>query len=156
MKRILIVATIVGFCALVTSLSLAQTDPLVGTWKLNLDQSKYTSPAPRSEIVTYDADRDGLTYTVKRVDAAGANATLLGRLATDGKDHPATGTADWDSAMTHRVNRLTTETIRKRSGTQVQSVTRAVSADGKRLTLTTKGIDAAGHMVNDVQVYDRQ
>jgi hypothetical protein len=156
MKLRLIVLAAVVTCAFTASAGFAQSDPLVGTWKLNLAQSKYTSPAPRSEMVTYEADADGLKYTVKRVDTAGANVTLGGRLATDGKDHPATGTPDWDSAMTRRVNQRTTETIRKRAGTQVQTVMRAVSADGRRLTLTTKGTDAAGHAVNDVQVYDRQ
>ena len=149
---------LISLCiCLIGSIAFAQIDPLVGTWKLNTTASKYSpGPGPRSEVVTYKSAGQGVTYTVARVNGAGANVSLQGTLMYDGKDYAATGSPDWDTAMTHRVNTTTTETIRKKTGKQVQTVTRAVSADGKKLTLTTKGTDAQGHTINDVQVYDRQ
>jgi uncharacterized protein YcnI len=153
-RRTLLLSLLV---CLIGSIAFAQTDPLVGTWKLNAAASKYSpGPGPRSEVVTYQPAGQGVKYDVTRVDAAGANVALQGTLMYDGKDYPATGSPDWDAAMTHRVNTTTTETVRKRAGKHVQTVTRAISADGKKLTLTTKGTDARGRTINDVQVYDRQ
>ena len=44
----------------------------------------------------------------------------------------------------------------KKAGKVVSTVTTAVSADGKALTITTKGTDMQGRPVNNVAVYDRQ
>jgi hypothetical protein len=38
----------------------------------------------------------------------------------------------------------------------VQTVTIAVSADGKSRTVTTKGVDEKGQQINNVAVYDKQ
>lgn len=154
MKRTLIAA---AFAIVAAAAAVAQTDPLVGTWILNPAKSTYSpGPAPRSEVVTYESVGQGVTYVVERVDAQGKAFTLRGTLMYDGRDYPATGSADWDAAMSRRVDASTTETTRKRSGKSVQVTTRVVSADGKTLTLTTKGTDARGRSIDDVQVYDRR
>lgn len=135
----------------------AQADPLVGTWTLNLTKSTYSSgPAPRSEIVTYEAAGQGVSFLVERVDAAGEAITLRGTLMYDGKDHPFPGTPDWDAETTRRIDALTTETTRKKAGKAVGVRTRVVSADGKTLTLTTRSTDAQGRAIKEVQVYDRK
>lgn len=136
---------------------MAQGDPLIGTWTLNLAKSQYApGPAPRSEVVTYESAGQGVKYRVTRTDPEGKPVTLQGSLMYDGKDYPATGTADFDTVMTRRVNASTTETTRKKSGKSVQVVSRVLSTDGRTLTLTTKGTDAEGRTINDVQVYDRR
>lgn len=43
-----------------------------------------------------------------------------------------------------------------KSGKTVGSGTSVVSADGKTLTLTSKGTDARGQTVSSVAVYDKQ
>jgi hypothetical protein len=53
------------------------------------------------------------------------------------------------------VNTNTVETTIKRAGNAVVTNTRTVSADGKTLTVITKGTNAQGQTVNDVQVFER-
>src|SRR5215207_10534384 len=55
----------------------AARDPVVGTWRLNLQRSKYyPGPAPQSEIRTYAADGEFLKCTIQRVDAKGRAETI--------------------------------------------------------------------------------
>ncbi|HYT88202.1 MAG TPA: hypothetical protein VEL76_05745 [Gemmataceae bacterium] len=43
----------------------------------------------------------------------------------------------------------------KKAGKVVQTTTRVVSKDGETLTLTVKGTNAEGRVVNDVLVFDK-
>ena len=48
------------------------SDPRSGTWKLNLEKSKYDpGPAPQSNTTTIEASSDGETATTKGVNSAG-------------------------------------------------------------------------------------
>ena len=148
------------FVAGFVALGMAQGDPLIGTWKLNLAKSTYTpGPRPGSETVTYQAAGQGLQgfkYTVTQTDAAGKPTLLEGSLIYDGKDYPAKGTPDYDTVATRRIDANTGETDRKKSGKVVQTVVRVLSKDGKTLTLTTKGVNAKGEAIGSVAVYERQ
>ena len=154
----LVATVVIGLSiAHATAAQARQSDPLTGTWALNLAKSKYSpGPAPKSEVVTYEAAATGVKYSVARVDSTGKSSTLQGSLMYDGKDYPSTGTADYDTVSTRRVNATTTESTRKKAGKTVQTVSRVLSADGKTMTLTVKGSDAQGRSINDVAVYDRR
>src|SRR5436189_301523 len=87
---------------------------LVGTWKLNLAKSKYSpGPAPSSETVTYESAGQGLKYSVTQAFAGGKPIHLEGTLIYDGKDYAATGTDDYDTVATKRVDAFLGETARK-------------------------------------------
>jgi hypothetical protein len=135
----------------------AQASQLAGTWKMNLAKTKYTpGPTPQSETVTYESSGQGVAYTVKGVDTYGEPTTSRGTIVYDGKDYPVTGSPDYDTVATKRVDDFTGETTRRKAGKVVQTVTRVVSKDGKTLTLTTKGVNADGKTINNVAVYDKQ
>lgn len=135
----------------------AQHDSLIGSWKLNLEKSKYSpGPPPASETVTYQSAGQGVKYSVTQVDAEGKSTHLEGSLIYDGKDYPAGGTQDYDTVATRRIDRYTGETARKKNGKVVQTVIRTISRDAKTLTLTTKGVDVRGESINNVAVYDRK
>jgi hypothetical protein len=55
-----------------------------------------------------------------------------------------------------RINATTVERTDKKGGKVVQTITRVMSADGKALTITTKGTNAQGQAVNNVAVYEKQ
>ena len=156
-RRVAYLLVVVGL-ALASSVEMAaQRDALAGTWKLNPAKSTYSpGPAPRSETVTYEAAGAGVKYSVTQIDDAGTTTRLEGSLMYDGKEYPATGTADYDTVATRRINANTGETVRTKSGKIVQTVTRVLSADGKTLTLTTKGVNAKGESISSVAVYERQ
>jgi hypothetical protein len=46
-------------------------DPLVGTWKLNVEKSASTNPLQKSQTNTYAGDGQNFTLTVDSVDAKG-------------------------------------------------------------------------------------
>src|SRR5207249_3960316 len=117
----------------------AQASQLEGTWRMNIEKTKYTpGPAPQDEVVTYTVSGQGVSYLVRSVDNHGEPTTQRGSIVYDGKDYPVTGSADYDTVASTRVDDFTGETARKLGGKVVQTVTRVVSKDGKTLTLTTK------------------
>ena len=64
------------------------------------------------------------------------------------------GTPDYD-AIALKKTASGTEGSRKKAGKVVQTYTRVVSSDGKTMTVTSTGTNAAGK-VDNVQVYDKQ
>jgi len=62
MKRIVVLASAVVLSLVAAGVLLAQENPLVGTWKLNVAKSKFggSAKAPQSETTTVVAQGDGL------------------------------------------------------------------------------------------------
>src|SRR5215831_7029019 len=74
----------------------------------------------------------------------------------DGKDHPATGIANADSVSIRRIDANTVETLQKKDGKVVMTITSTTSKDGKTRTSTWRGKNAEGKDVHNVVVFDRQ
>jgi hypothetical protein len=146
-----------AFATALPQAGFAQSNTLIGTWKLNLAKTKDSpGPPPRSQTLTYQAEGQGLRVSVDTVDAQGNAAKASFALFFDGKSYPVTGLPDWDASTYKQVNVSTTESTRTKGGNVVQTATRVVSADGKTLTITATGVDANGRQINNVDVYDKQ
>jgi hypothetical protein len=145
MKTVTLVRLCTVVSLLASSMGWAETDAVIGTWKLNVAKSKYDpGPAPRGSTLTFEVAGDGIKTTAKGQDAAG-NPTSTGYTAKyDGKDYPVAllGTADFDTLSLKRIDAFKAEGV--------------VSPDGKTLTLTVDGTDAKGRKVHNVIVYDKQ
>jgi hypothetical protein len=78
----------------------AQSNLLVGTWKLNLEKSKYRpGPPPRSLTRTTEAFGQSYRTTFEGIDAQGNPVKLVfGPYSYNGKPYPVTGTPDGDAA----------------------------------------------------------
>ena len=74
----------------------------------------------------------------------------------DGKDVPLSGSAIADMISLSRVDARTIDRTDKKAGKVVQTLRRTVSADGKTLTVVTKGTNAQGQPINNTAVYDKQ
>src|SRR5262245_2878004 len=112
----------------VAGVSYAQSDPAVGTWKLNVAKSKYTpGPLPKSNTVTIAAVPNGVHVTAKGEDAAGKPTGIDYTATADGKDMPVKGAPAYDTTAMKRVDANTTEQTRKKEGKTVQTVTRKIS-----------------------------
>jgi hypothetical protein len=134
-----------------------ETDPLVGTWELNLAKSKFgPGRAPKNETRTYVVSGQDVKATTKGVDSAGKPTAAEFIVNYDGKDRPVTGNPDAEMLSLKRVDRFTTEFTQKRAGKVVITGTRIISRDGKVMTITTKGTDATGKTINDVAVFDKR
>lgn len=148
---------LVGILALgVTSSLNAQANGLIGTWKLNVAKSKFSpGPAPKSMTITYSAEGDGLKVVVDIAPAAGAAQHWEMSALYDGKDHPVTGNPDADTISAKKVDDRHTESTFKKGGKVMAVNTRVLSADGKTLTITSKGTTSDGKPRTDVQVFER-
>src|SRR5437660_791890 len=132
----------IGILAVVASGPLfAQSNSLVGTWKLNLEKSKFNpGPGPKSMTRTVEAQGDGVKYTF------------------DGKDNAITGSmpSGADSISAKRIDSNTFDATLKQGGKVIATSKVEVSQDGKVTTVTSKGTNATGQATNDVSVYNKQ
>jgi hypothetical protein len=148
----------VVFATALPQAGFAQSDPAIGTWKLNLAKSTYNpGPAPKSNTLIVEAVGQDIRATGQGIDAQG-NPTKVdfGVIFYDGKSYPITGVPDYDASSQKRVNNSTTQFTRTKTGKVVQTMTGVTSADGKTLTFTTTGVNANGQQINNVAVYDKQ
>jgi hypothetical protein len=133
------------------------SDPAIGTWKLNLEKSKFSpGPAPQSQTRSYVESAQGVNLTVKTTAADGKESTLTLTFKDDGKPYAVTGIADFDAVTVKRTGAGTTSSTQTKAGVTVGNAERSVSKDGKTLTFAQKGTHANGVAYDDVSVYDRQ
>jgi hypothetical protein len=132
-------------------------DNSLGTWKLNMEKSKFSPAAPVKNLTSTREASDG-----------GVKVTLTGELANgtamnsgytpkyDGKDYPVTGAA-FDTIAVKQVNTNTFTTKLKNTGTKYSTTGRTViSKDGKTMTNTMKGTDAEGKPISYTMVFEKQ
>ena len=132
-------------------------DPAIGTWKLNVARSKYSpGPAPKSATITYEETADGIKRTGESVDAEGKTTSFGYTAKYDGKDYPVTGSDLVDMITLKRINDHTTESTLKKSDKVVSTARRAVSKDGRTMTLTVNGTNAKGEKTNNITIYEKQ
>jgi hypothetical protein len=136
--------------------SAQNSDPLDGTWKLDLAKSTFSpGPAPKSVTIVFegtDAVRKG-TVDVTPATGATQHWTYSGAL---GKELPLAGNnPNADTYVLKRINPTTLETQYIKGGKPTIKRTSVVSADGKTLTITGTGTDAQGRTVHDVAVYGK-
>jgi hypothetical protein len=133
-------------------------DPLEGKWLLNVEKSVFRgSPGPNGQLRTYEMSDDG----VEKMTATGVSSekkpTLVKYEARyDGKDYDMTGSLGGDKISLRRIDALTTESTQKRDGKPTVVAVRKVSADGKTLTVTSKGTTPGGQVIDAVQIFERR
>jgi hypothetical protein len=146
-------------------LSAQGTDPLVGTWKLNVAASTYSpGPPPNSSTRTVEDYGGGLfVSTGKGVNAKGDPTWAHFAFRYDGKDYPYAGSTSPGTSPTFttvafkRVDANTFEATAKVDGkVAATTMTTTISKDGKTYTTRTKGTNAQGQPVNNVAVFDKQ
>jgi hypothetical protein len=132
-------------------------DPVVGTWKLNLAKSTFAGiPALKSQVRTYSQSASDLTLTMKTVSADGKEINTQATYKLNGKDYPSMGNLDFDSLSGILIDANTAEFTLKRAGTAVGKIRRAVSTDGRTLTINLVLKNASGIQTSALTVFDRQ
>src|SRR5450755_522134 len=159
MTQVLKVVAIAVLAVLGAAAAQAQSNPIVGTWKLNLEKSKYDpGPAPKSLTRTVEAQGDGLKYTFEGVAADGKPIAYGFSVQYDGKDNPITGSmpSGADTISGKRINANHYEATLKKGGKVIGTSKVSISKDGKVTTVDATGTTATGAKAHDVQVYDKQ
>ena len=138
--------------ALTSAVAAFAADNSLGTWKLNVEKSKY-SPAPfpvKSITAVREAADNGVkvTNTGARADGSAINANYTAKY--DGSSASVSGSgAPYDTISLKKVNDNTFTWDTKNSSNKYHSHGKlTVSSDGKTMTLKSKGTDAEGKPIS--------
>lgn len=135
----------------------AADDPVLGTWKLNVEKSKFVpGPGWQSQIRVYQSMPGGISVTWTGISANGGKMEVSYTYQYDGKDYPMAGSESYDTLNAVRIDALTVKSEEKRDGKTVGIAMRSVSPDGKVLTITDEGMNRKGQKFSQVLVFDRQ
>jgi hypothetical protein len=160
MNSVLKFVVLAVLAAVASGTVMAQSDPLLGTWKLNVAKSKFdpAMPSPKSMTRTVMAHGDSVMYSNEGVAADGKAITYGFTVKFDGKDYATTGTMPGGADMISikKVDANHYEATLKKGGKVVGSASVEISKDGKVTTVATKTMDASGKSVNSTSVYDKQ
>jgi len=144
----------VAMSALAPLASAQGSDPLAGTWRLNVAKSQYEgATAPKSQTTILHAVDGGLREIVERVNADGTTTRWDVTAKYDGRDYPVKGDPSRDTIAATRVDRNTVEIVNKKAGAVVSRMRIVVAADGKSRTNTV--MDASGQKTVAVLFFDR-
>jgi hypothetical protein len=159
-RRFRISTTVAAACAalLFAGATSAQSkDPVIGKWTMNIAKSKMSpGPAPKSATIVFSASgADGVKAVFDGVTDTGDKVHWEYTATHDGKDHPMTGNPDADMISLKRINANSVETTYKLKGKATVVNVRTVSADGKTMTVTTKGTNAQGQKVDNTLLFEK-
>ena len=158
MRRVLNLAVIVLAIASVSAAFGA--DNSLGTWKLNVEKTKYTpAPFPVKSVTSVREAAPGgvkVTNTGERTDGTAINATYTAKY--DGSPSSVSGEGSpYDTVSIKQVDANTFTWDAKKADGKYRSHGRiVVSADGKTMTLTSKGTNSEGKPMAVTLVYDKQ
>jgi hypothetical protein len=136
--------------ALVLMAQADHTNAFTGTWKLNVEKSKFSGPVPQSSTVTIAPDG---TFTFEAVDQKG-EPHKWSHAWSVGKEVPIDGIEN--GTIISKLQGRTADDVMKVGGKTVQKVHAVLSPDGKTITATIDGTDPQGRSVHDVEVYEKQ
>ncbi|MFN8006889.1 MAG: hypothetical protein U0V70_07690 [Terriglobia bacterium] len=156
MKGKFFLSMLVILLGLAVSIPLFAADAIVGTWKMNVEKSKFDpGPAPKSSTVTYEETANGIKRTGETIEADGKKTSFTYTAKYDGKDYPVTGSPLFDSIAVKSVNEHTAEATLKKAGKVVRHAKREISHDGKTMKIIMTGEDN-GKKIHNIGVYDKQ
>jgi hypothetical protein len=149
---------LIGLMTVLAMPALAQTtNPLLGTWKLNVEKSTFFGPPPKSGVTTFAPDAQGIVKNSGGgIDAQGQEYKYTFTHIYDGKPHAVTGIPQFNEDTYNRINTNTLNFVRSKDGKPVQMGSLAVSDDGKTFYVTVILVGANGQLNSSVGVWEKQ
>ena len=146
--------SVITFCQVVSLFGV--DDLFLGTWKLNVERSKYAAgQLPQSGTASVEGGDGAHSVKVQTTTAEG-QIMQFSYVAKDRIPAPVTGTPAFDTVVAHKINdRLAERKFMKAGKTVIQDRV-SVSADGKLLTVVGSSPSSKGVMSKFTAVYDRQ
>ncbi|HTQ55545.1 MAG TPA: hypothetical protein VMI94_13850 [Bryobacteraceae bacterium] len=142
---------------LVAAIGAFAADNSLGTWKLNMEKSRFSPSTPVKSLTATREASDGaikVTTTGERADGTPINSSYVAKY--DGSESPVTG-APYDTIAIKQVNANTfTYSAKKKDGKYSVTGRSVVSKDGKTMTNTIKGTDTEGKPYRATMVWDKQ
>ncbi|MDP9087386.1 MAG: hypothetical protein M3O26_01395 [Pseudomonadota bacterium] len=131
-------------------------DPIVGTWKLDIAKSKFSSGAALTGGTRVYKEANGLYTLDQKLTGADGKETSNKAQYRDGQEVKQAAGAAVDSTLAKKIDANTWDFDLKKDGKVVGQVHRVVSADGKTLTIHNTGMQLSGVTGDETLVFDRQ
>jgi hypothetical protein len=147
---------LLALSALFDTALLAQNEPFLGTWELNLAKSSITRGAPpQGETIENVAEAGGFKSTLTSVTGRGKNVEIH-HYIFDGAFHQTEG-GDPRELSFKRVDRRNIESDTRRNGQITVNRRFQLSEDGRTMTIIASGTSGGGQKyVNDTRVYEKK
>jgi hypothetical protein len=151
------------------------SDPIIGTWKQNMEKSTYSPgpPPPKGSgaVRQYAAGQDGaiiaVTFNINPEGLPSLGAIAAARY--DGKEYPQHTVATLATSLSSHigprvertisyksVNRYTVEIVQRQEGVIVSRSTRTVARDGQTMTEHVDFTNAQGQRITNVLLFEKQ
>jgi hypothetical protein len=135
---------------------LIAAEPFAGTWKLNLEKSKYkTGSPPKEQTATIAEAGSDLEVTISGTAADGAATMSHYTVPAQGGEGKIID-SPYEAVSGKRIGPNEREVRYSKGGKVILTTHNTVSADGKTVTVNVKGTSAQGQPVDAVVVYDKQ
>jgi len=150
--RCLLVAALLS-----TSLVYGNTDPFIGTWRLNVQKSRYApGTCPKRMVIQMEPAGGGVQYRSETTYANGATSYSRYTADYNGAEAIVTGAKGLMTPVSlKRIDSRTVLASYSRAFRVLATSRRVVSSDGKVMTITTISNDKDGKAVTNVGVYEK-
>lgn len=145
------VATFVFLSVAASTLVVAADSAFTGTWKLNVEKSKF-SPGPPTQSETVTINPDG-KVSVEEVNGAGQSESWS---YTPSEGTPATITGLPDSTVIEKKTDERTIEHTWKLGESNLTGRGVLSKDGRKMTYTLRGKNGKGQPIHNVLVFEKQ
>jgi hypothetical protein len=136
--------------------ALIAADPFVGTWKLNSAKTKYkTGMPPKEQTVTFSEEGSDLHVMVKGTSSDGQAISTHFTVPTAGGMGKIIE-SPYEAVSAKSVNANERDTSFSKGGKVVYTAKAKVSSDGKTITVSVKGTNPSGQIVDGTNFYDKQ
>ena len=134
----------VVFCCPFAAAQPSQTNPRLGTWELRPAESRYADgQIPMNEMRTVEPQGSGERISVEGTASDGHHIEYSYATSDDGRETRISGDGQpfgADTVSQKRMDTHATMLVEKRAGKIVATGTNVVSADGKTMTITLRGV----------------
>ena len=156
MKLIAVLTAAAGMAAVASGILLAQSNPFVGTWKLNLAKSKDPGAFPKEETLSVQVVDGQRQVTIKGTATNGSPISFKYEVPDNGGLGKVLAGGPYDAVAGKRIDANTREVSYMMRGKGVLQLRSAVSKDGNTMSLTVEGTDDQGKTFSGLAVFDRQ
>jgi len=151
MQRITLLIALGAFAA-----TLFAADPFTGTWKMNAAKTKYTTGLPpKEQTIAIGVSGTDITMTGSGIGPDGSKIAMSYSFPLGGGAGKVTSTV-YDGVVGKTISPTEREVSYTKDGKAVYTAHSKVSADGKSMTVTLKGTNPLGQMIDGVAFYDKQ
>lgn len=132
------------------------TNPLTGTWKLNVGKSSFSpGPAPLSQTIKFESTEDSLKVTTTIFNADGSRTETYYTAKYDGADYPVTGLDNVETVAMKRIDELTDLRTDKKGGQVTGTRIRTVAQDRMSYAVTGEGVNSKGAQFRHLLRYEK-